>query len=111
MARYGLAFDIEYCNGCNTCTVACKQENGFKEGVFGIKITEFIQKDREDHVQIDYIPFPTTLCNLCGARIASGFDDKPSCVKHCQTECIAYGSEEELLAKSKDMKRPVIYLK
>ena len=40
MERYGLLFDIDSCVGCNACTVACKQEHGYDEDTWGIKVTE-----------------------------------------------------------------------
>ena len=42
MARKGLLFDVEYCTGCFTCTVACKQENGYDADTWGIKVIEQI---------------------------------------------------------------------
>jgi anaerobic dimethyl sulfoxide reductase subunit B (iron-sulfur subunit) len=40
MAKYGLLFDINYCTGCQACTVACKQENGYDAEYWGIKVTK-----------------------------------------------------------------------
>ena len=111
MARKGLLFDVEYCTGCFSCTVACKQENNFDADTWGIKVIEQIYTSPDGHVQIDNVPFPTTLCNLCAERIASGFDDKPSCVKHCQAAIIYYGEADELLEKAKQLKRPMLYLR
>ncbi len=108
MSRKGLLFDMEYCTGCFACTVACKQENGYDADTWGIKIIEQIYTRPDGHVQIDNVPFVTENCTMCAARIASGFDDKPSCVKHCQGSIIYYGTEEELTAKMKDLKRPLL---
>ena len=85
MAKKGLLFDVEYCTGCFACTVACKQENGYDADTWGIKVIEQIYTSPDGHVQIDNVPFPTTLCTMCAERIASGFDNKPSCVKHCDS--------------------------
>ena len=111
MARKGLLFDVEYCTGCFTCTVACKQGNGYDADTWGIKVIEQIYTRPDGHVQVDNVPFPTTLCTMCAERIASGFDDKPSCVKHCQAAIIYYGEAEELLEKAKELKRPMLYLR
>lgn len=110
MKKYGLLFDLEYCVGCKTCCVACQQENGFDGDSCGIFINEHIYKKNNGRVQVDYLPFPTQLCNLCEERISSGFDTRPSCVKHCPSACIEYGDAEELYEKAKKMVRPVIYL-
>ena len=104
----GLLFDAEYCTGCFSCTVACKQENGYDADTWGIKVTESIYTYPNGHVQVDYIPTPTNLCTLCAARISSGFDDKPACVKACQAAIIYYGEDMELLEKAKELKRPML---
>lgn len=109
MARYGLLFDINYCTGCQACTVACKQENGYDADTWGIKVTELIFQNPGGQVQIDYLPFPTTMCTLCAARIAGGFDDKPSCVKHCMTKCIRYGEVKQLAEYLSEHPRCVLY--
>lgn len=110
MMRKGLLFDQEYCVGCQSCCVACRQENDYDAETWGIKIIEQTYKHINGRVQVDFLPFPTELCTLCASRIASGFDTKPSCVKHCPTFCIAYGNADDLLEMSKTMKRPVLYL-
>jgi len=109
MERNGLLFDIDYCVGCNACTVACKQENGHDADTWGIHVTELVFKNPDGKVQVDYLPYPTTLCNLCAGRIAGGFDDKPSCVKHCMTQCIAYGPVKQLVQKMEEKPRLVLY--
>jgi len=40
MARNGLLIDYEYCTGCHTCEVACKQELDLPVGKWGIKLLE-----------------------------------------------------------------------
>ena len=109
MSKYGLLFDAQYCVGCFACTVACKQENQFDADTWGIKVLEQIYTYPNGHVQVDNVPFPTTLCNLCADRIAKGVDTRPACVKACQGSIIYYGEAEELLEKSKELKRPVLW--
>ena len=108
MERYGLLFDIDYCVGCNACTVACKQEHGYDEDTWGIKVTELVLKNPGDRVQVDYLPYPTILCDLCAERIGGGFDDRPSCVKHCMTQCIEYGPVSQLARKMEEKPRLVL---
>lgn len=94
MARNGLLIDYEYCTGCHTCEVACKQEHNYPAGKWGIKVTEYVLETFEK-TTIDYVPFPTDLCDLCGRRIKSG--EQPACVKHCQAFCMYYGPIAELV--------------
>ncbi len=106
----GLLFEMEYCTGCYACTVACKQENGYDADTWGIRIIEQIYTYPNGHVQVDYVPFPTNLCTLCQSRIKSGFDDRPACVKSCNSRIIYYGDEKELMEQAKLLKRPMLYM-
>ena len=110
MNNKGLLFDMEYCTGCFACTVACKQENQFDADTWGIKMLEQIYTYPNGHVQVDNVPFPTNLCNMCHDRIAKGIDDKPACVKACQGSIIYYGTAEELVDKMSELKRPMLYI-
>jgi len=94
VTKKGLLIDYDYCTGCHTCEVACKQEHNFKEGQWGIKVFEFVQQKTEKRVEISYLPCPTDLCSLCAQRTGRG--ELPSCVKHCQAGCMTYGDIEEL---------------
>jgi Fe-S-cluster-containing dehydrogenase component len=67
MPRNGLLIDYEYCTGCHTCEVACKQEHNYPAGKWGIKVTEYTL-ETFNKIAIDYIPFPTDLCDLCATR-------------------------------------------
>lgn len=110
MAKKGILVDMNYCTGCHACEVACKQENEFPVGIWGIKINEMIMNTPDsDKVMFDYIPYFSHNCNLCASRIASGEDNKPSCVKHCGTASIHYGDIEELAKMMVNMPRSVLY--
>lgn len=106
MARMGLLIDYEYCTGCHTCEVACKQEHGYPVGKWGIKLSEFVL-ETFDKVAIDYIPFPTDLCDLCGQRTSQG--EKPACVKHCQADCMMYGPVSELVKTMETKPKTVLF--
>lgn len=67
MSRNGLLIGYEYCTGCHTCEVACKQEHNYPVGRGGIKLNEIIN-ELPKKIRIDYIPFPTEYCDLCAAR-------------------------------------------
>jgi Fe-S-cluster-containing dehydrogenase component len=111
MSKKGILADMNYCTGCHACEVACKQENGYPVGIGGIKITEIIMEDVDaERVHFDYVPYFSKNCNLCAARIASGEDTKPACVKHCGTASLHYGAIEELAKMMAKMPRSILYL-
>ena len=109
MKRKGLLIDYDYCSGCQSCVVACKQEHGYGAGKFGIKVDEkvFLDPDKPDSIRIDYVPFPTEFCDLCRARTVSG--EQPACVKHCQAWCMYYGPLSDLVKLMEDKPRSVLY--
>ena len=106
MARNGLLIDYEYCTGCHTCEVACKQEHNYPAGKWGIKVTEYTL-ETFTKVAIDYIPFPTDLCDLCANRTKEG--QLPACVKHCQSSCMMYGPVTELVKTMDKKAKTVIF--
>lgn len=93
MAKKGLLIHYDYCTGCHTCAVACKQEHGYPAGLWGIMVKD-LTRETADRVQVDFLPFPTDLCDLCARRTAAG--EKPACVKHCMAGCMSYGEVSEL---------------
>jgi len=109
MSRSGLLIDYEHCSGCHSCAVACKQEHGYPEGKWGIKVEEkvFMDPRLPDSIRMDYIPFPTEFCNLCSQRTRKG--QKPACVKHCQAWCMYHGTLTELTKLMEKMPRAVLY--
>lgn len=106
MAKNGLLIEYEYCTGCHTCEVACKQEHAYPVGKGGIKVNELITEGAE-RLRIDYIPFPTEFCDLCGARTNKG--EQPACVKHCQAAIMWYGSIGEMSELMEQKPRSVLY--
>ena len=106
MAKMGLLIDYEYCTGCYSCVVACKQEHSYPAGKGGIMLNEVITEGIEQ-VRVDYLPFPTDLCDLCAKRVAQG--QSPACVKHCQSGCMTYGPLDELAGSMEGMKRSVLF--
>ncbi len=90
MPRKGLMIDYDYCTGCHSCEIACKQEHGYPAGRGGIHLNEIVTELPDKSLRIDYIPFPTAYCDLCSARTRTG--EVPSCVKHCQAACMYYGT-------------------
>ena len=87
MATYGLMIDNEYCTGCHTCEIACRNELGLPLGQWGIKLLEMGPWRKTDGTwEGKYVPVPTTSCNLCEGRVAAG--GEPSCALHCLANAI-----------------------
>jgi Fe-S-cluster-containing dehydrogenase component len=107
MGRNGLLIDYEYCTGCHSCEVACKQEHGFPAGKWGIRVNETITLNPSGKHRIDNVPFITENCDLCAARTKRG--ETPACVKHCQAQCLYYGSLSEMARLMEDKPRAVLY--
>ncbi|EAT14661.1 4Fe-4S dicluster domain-containing protein [Desulfuromonas acetoxidans] len=102
MATNGLLINYQYCTGCHSCEVACKNALKLPRGKSGIKLLENGPWEvTPEKFEWDYIPVPTQLCNLCADRVEEG--KKPSCVHHCLAQCIEYGSAEELAARAAEL--------
>ena len=95
MPRYGLLIDYEFCTGCHTCELACKQEHDLPVGKCGIKVMQSGPMELgPDRWSFNYIPFPNELCDLCHKRVKKG--RQPSCVTHCQEGVMKFGTVDEL---------------
>lgn len=102
MPRYGIMIDNEYCTGCHSCEVACKNEHDLPLGQWGIKILELGPWKRLDGKRWEYryIPVLTSDCDLCADRTLRG--EKPSCVLHCLASVMEYGTLEQLAKKMEE---------
>ena len=107
MSKNGLLIHYEYCTGCHTCEVACQQEHDFPVGKCGIKVTEYVYAADKKPVAIDYLPFPTELCDLCINRCQQG--EEPACVKHCQSFCMSFGPIDQLIQQMEGLSRSAIF--
>ena len=98
-----LLVNYEYCTGCHSCEVACRNELGLAAGEFGIKITEVGPYKYTEDLGLEnnwewvYVPVLTKACNLCEDRSKLG--KLPSCVQACQAWCLYYGEAEDLVKK------------
>jgi Fe-S-cluster-containing dehydrogenase component len=105
MPRKGLLIEYEYCTGCHSCEVACKQEHQYPAGKWGIKLNEIVTEG--DRLRIDYIPFPTKYCDLCARRVNAG--EQPACVKSCQASTMWYEELGQLSAIMESKPRSALF--
>lgn len=96
--RNAILVDTEWCTGCHACEVACKVEHGLPADQYGIKFVQDGPRQLADGSwEFSFIPYITSLCDLCEDRCASG--RIPTCVQHCQASCLTFGPVDELLAQ------------
>lgn len=96
MSRYGLLINYEFCSGCHTCELACKQEHGLPVGKFGIQVAvSGPMKMDDERWSFNNIPIPTDLCDLCFDRVSHG--KQPACVHHCQAGVMKFATVDELV--------------
>ncbi|UWG98925.1 4Fe-4S binding protein [Dehalobacter sp. DCM] len=108
--RYGLLIDYEFCTGCHACEVACKKELNLVVGQWGLKVYQDGPRKLENGKwEYNFLPVPTSLCNLCADRVKEG--RKPTCVHHCQAGVIEYGTLQELSKKMNEKPKTVMYSK
>ena len=107
MSKNGLLIHYDFCTGCQTCAVACQQEHDFSVGKCGIKVTEYVYEATKKPVAVDFLPFPTELCDLCAGRTHQG--EQPACVKHCQSFCMQFGTLAELVQEMEKKQRVVLF--
>jgi len=67
---YVMIIDLNKCNGCQSCVIACKAGNRTAPNSFLTRVNE-VESDRYPHPRLSFVP---TLCNQC---------EDPPCVKAC----------------------------
>ena len=109
MSKLGLMIDYEYCTGCQSCEIACKNEHGFPLDKWGIKMMEFWPIEMDGKLEWNYLPFPTSFCDMCAERVEAG--GIPTCALHCLATVSEWGPVDEL-ARNLDEKgsKAVIFL-
>jgi len=108
MPREGLLIDYEFCTGCHTCEMACKQEHELPVGKHGIELKQVGPWEiAPGNWQYSYVPIPAELCDLCADRAAVG--KEPACVHHCQAQVMVSGSVAELAKTMEDKSHTVLF--
>jgi Fe-S-cluster-containing dehydrogenase component len=88
--RWGVAIDLKRCTGCQSCTVACKIENGTPPGVFWTRVLE----KEEGTYPFAYKVFMPARCNHCG--------DAP-CITVCPTGASYRRSQDNIVLVNQDV--------
>ena len=113
MPKYALLIDYEYCSGCETCVVSCKEEHGFPVGKWGIRVHDDGPWAKDDegeggnHFNWNKIPVPTDLCDLCADRVKR--QREPLCVHQCLANCMKFGTVEEMAAEFAKKPKQVLW--
>ena len=82
MSNFGIIVNVDRCAGCQTCAVACKQENQVAPGVFYEKVKRF------ENVKEGVINWFRVSCQHC---------ENPACMKVCPAKAIHRGPGGEVL--------------
>ena len=112
MTMYGILADVNWCTGCEACILACQQEHNYGVEESGIRISTDgpVILDAEEKIyQYDFVPSFNASCDLCGERVGKG--KVPTCVQHCQAQCLEWGPVDELRAKVENDKMLVVEIK
>ena len=96
MKQLGILVDYQWCTGCHSCEIACRNEKGIGLGEWGMKLMEVgpWQVGDTDQFEWNYIPVPTNYCDYCVDRLEEG--RRPACAHNCLADVIQVGSVEEL---------------
>jgi len=107
--RNGLLIDYEFCSGCHSCEVACKEEHNFPVGKWGIRVwNDGPWEIDEKSMHWNKIPIPTDLCDLCASRQAKG--KEPTCVHHCLASVMKFGPIDELVKELDKKPKQVLFV-
>lgn len=107
-ADYGLLVDYDWCTGCHSCEIACQMEHGFEVGQGGVQVVQVGPWMLADgQWQYDFYPVLTDMCDMCAKRLGAG--KTPTCVSHCQAQCLSFGLIKELVPQLKDHKKQTLY--
>ena len=103
MNLHAVLVDLGRCVGCQTCEVACKQENGLKEGEKWIEVITIGPEEVGDKLCADYYPVINAGCQFCSQRTSQGLD--PFCIAACPTKALKFCNVAEILVALRSKKR------
>ena len=86
--RYGMVIDLLRCVGCNSCTVACRVEQGTPAGIHFHRVKKY-ETGRYPAARMGFLPMPCMHCN------------DPQCVKVCPTGA-SYKRKDGIVAIDQD---------
>jgi len=102
MTKNALLVNYQYCSGCHSCELACRNVLGLGLGQWGIKLTEVKPFELDDgSFEWIYQPIPTKLCDGCADRVSQG--KKPACVHNCLAFCLEFGSLSEMHVRAEEI--------
>ena len=107
---YGILIDYQYCSGCYSCEIACQMEHKMPVGQSGILVHDMGHwplDESGDNWQFGYLAAPTTMCDTCAERRSLG--KMPTCVQHCQAQCMEFGPIDEMAERATSHKDYVLY--
>ena len=87
--RWGMAIDLKRCVGCQSCTLACKVENGTPPGIFWMRVLE----KEEGTYPVARKVFLPVRCNHCS---------EPPCVPVCPTGASYKRKKDNLVLINQD---------
>jgi len=120
--RYGMVIDLERCTGCQTCTVACKVENGIEAGS-GMRVETVGGAHRDTpagrypELSMHYLPIACMHCveppcrDACPAEAIYQRSDGlvlideekcngcQECIEACPYQALIYDAERALVRK------------
>jgi len=110
ISQYGMLIDYEYCTGCMTCVVACKQEYNHSAGkIGGVEVQELIHTLPNGKVYLTNMPFFTEVCVFCTKRVKKGME--PACVKHCMANILTFGKIDDLKKEIPKKRKAILWTK
>ncbi len=98
---YAMIIDYGYCTGCDSCVVSCAKEKELKQGEWGMKVNQIGPEKLQGKWEWDYVPVPSSACDLCVDRIEEG--KVPLCQLHCLANVIEVVPLDEVSSKMSDL--------